>query len=84
MTIEKVERIPKRKELEKKSPSEVTQMLDDIMYMNVKYGKITIMDDEYSSIYSARGALRNASNTRGYPLKFTVRNGELYFVRSDM
>ena len=84
MTITKVKGIPKRKVVIKRMPWEVTAMLDNIMRSNAKYGKLTFGEHEYAGIYSARAALKRNAENNDYPLKFTIRNAELYFIRLDI
>ena len=84
MTIEKVKELPERKERTRRTRGETIRTLDNIIDANVKFGKLTFNTNEYVSIYSARAALRNNAINKGYPLKFKMRNGELYFIRTDM
>jgi len=84
MRITICDAIPERGGFVKATVDEMNRRLDDIIRANAKYGKLSFEHGEYSTVYSARAALGNSARTNGYPLRFVVRNAQLYFVRVDM
>ena len=84
MTIKKVKGLPERRERIKRTVKQTAYVLDTIMAVNSKYGKLKFTNEEYVSNYSARSALNHHAIDKGYPLKFAIRNGDLYFIRLDM
>lgn len=91
MTVEKVDVIPKRtgvdsseNSLPRSTFSIMRRRINIIMDANVKYGKLIFTPDEYSSSKIAYQSLRKHAIDNDFPIKFVVRNGNLYFTRLDM
>ena len=84
MIVEKIERLPDRRERTRSTYAEIILKLDSIMNAGTKYGRVIFDSEGYVSIASMRGSLSYAAKTRDYPLLFELYDGELYFTRLDM
>ena len=83
MKLIKVDGIPKviRNRCTKE---ELYMRLDTIMNANTHFLKVVFTNDEYSNVFSAQNSLNVSAERWDYPLRFHIRNGELYARRTDM
>lgn len=85
MYYEKVEHIPKRRKKRKHfKKKNVVEYLDKFMALNTKYAKLVFDEDDYSNASSAYGSFYTAIDRDRYPITLSVREGELYFTRTDI
>ena len=70
--------VPKRENFKLK------ERFNEFISMNVKTARVDLDKDDYKSVNVAANVLRVASKRHAVPVKVVVRNGELYFVRTDM
>lgn len=63
---------------------EVKAYVDWIMTTNIKIGKLIVEYDKVVELYDAQRALTNVTMHWRLPIRFMVRNGELYFQRTDL
>lgn len=59
-------------------------MFDEFMALNVKVVKLELDEGDYASVYVAMHTIGKSAKTHGYPVKTSVRNGEVYMIRTDM
>lgn len=59
-------------------------LCEEFMRMNVKYAKVDLCIDEYRAINYAYSSLRQSVLDKNYPFYVVIRNGDIYFVRTDM
>ena len=84
MVVERVDRLPERRERMRSTFTEIINRLDMIMKAEVKYGRVIFDNEKYVTVPSMRGSLSQAAKTYNYPLLFEMYDGELYFTRLDM
>lgn len=81
MKLTPVRKLPRKEFRDHKDNSSFCQTF---LQMNVKYAKVDFTPEEYKSVHSAYGSLRNFAAQQGYPFYVTTINGEIYFIRTDM
>ena len=70
--------VPKRENFKLK------ECFNEFIAMNVKTARVDLDKDDYKTVTVAANVLRVASKRHAVTVKVVVRNGELYFVRTDM
>jgi hypothetical protein len=80
-----VEKLPeKNPQFNRSEWKSMRKVLGDFIKMNVKYARVEVDYDDYSSESSARGALRVGARHHKFPVDVVGRNSEIYLIRTDM
>lgn len=58
--------------------------LRDFMSSNIKFAKVELSADEYSSPTVARSCMDIAAKRGAFPVKVRLRGNDIYLVRTDM
>ena len=66
------------------SPKSLDKYFEEFMRMDVKVVKVDFTDHKYKSPNIAARTLQVSAERRGYPINVHNRDGEIYFVRTDM
>ena len=56
----------------------------EFMAMNVKTAKIELDKDDYKSVIVGYKVLYNAAKRHGVPIKVSMHEGNIYFIRTDI
>lgn len=66
------------------SPRSLDKYFEEFMRMDVKVVKVDFTDHKYASLNNAARTLKVSATRRGYPIDVHNRDGQIYFVRTDM
>lgn len=83
MDIVKVDEIPKGSW--RKAPAgSVRQKAEEFIAMNTPFARVDYTREEYRTPMGCLHSMSDACDKGGFPAYATMRNGEVYLVRTDM
>lgn len=77
-------KLVKVKEVPTRNYNKVECYVEEFMQMNTPTVRVEIATKEYATVYSAAGSFRKAIKRLKLPVQATVRDRQLYLIRTDM
>lgn len=68
----------------KAQPGSVQLKVEEFIAMNTPFARVDYTREEYRSPIGCANSLSRACDRCGFPAYATMRNGEVYLVRTDM